>query len=164
MQEYVCIGKIVNTHGIKGELRILSHFEKKDLVFKKGASFFIGEEKKEFKVVAYRHHKIFEMVCFEGVQSINEGLLYKGKKVYVAREDLNLLKDDYLYEDLIGLAVYEGSREIGKVIDVWDSNGNVLLEVQYKKTYYIPLKSTYIKKIDLEQQRIITSKGSELIL
>ena len=80
------------------------------------------------------------------------------------RKDLNLLKNDYLYEDLIGLAVYDEEKEIGKVLEVWNAKGNVLLEVQYEKNYYIPLKSDYIKKIDLEQHKIITSKGSALIL
>ena len=164
MKEYVYIGKIINTHGIKGEVRILSHFEKKELVFKNGMSFYIGELKKEFKVVDYRPHKNFDMVTFEGIQSINDVLVYKGKKVFVKRKDLNLLKNDYLYEDLIGLAVYDEEKEIGKVLEVWNAKGNVLLEVQYEKNYYIPLKSDYIRKIDLEQHKIITSKGSALIL
>ena len=97
MKEYVYIGKIINTHGIKGEVRILSHFEKKELVFKNGMSFYIGELKKEFKVVDYRPHKNFDMVTFEGIQSINDVLVYKGKKVFVKRKDVNLLKNDYLY-------------------------------------------------------------------
>ncbi len=164
MSEFVCIGKIVNTHGIKGEVRVLSDFEKKELVFKKEMTFYVGELKKEFKVVGYRHHKMFDMVIFDGVHSINDVLEYKGKKVYVKREDLKLLKDDYLYEDLIGFTVYDEDKEIGNVSEVWDSKGNVLLQIKYEKYYYIPLKSEYIKKIDLENHKIITSKGSELIL
>ena len=42
MNDYVCIGKIVNTHGIKGELRILSDFELKNKVFKKGVNRYVG--------------------------------------------------------------------------------------------------------------------------
>ena len=56
--ELVRIGKIVNTHGIKGELRILSDFEFKDKVFKKGVKVYVGKKKKEFIINSYRFHKI----------------------------------------------------------------------------------------------------------
>ena len=62
MNDYVCIGKIVNTHGIKGELRILSDFELKNKVFKKGVNLYVGPEKQEFTITEYRHHKMFDMV------------------------------------------------------------------------------------------------------
>ncbi|MDE5539223.1 MAG: ribosome maturation factor RimM, partial [Bacilli bacterium] len=55
--EYVYLGKIVNTHGIKGEVRVLSDFERKDLVFKKGFALFIGEKKEKHIINTYRRHK-----------------------------------------------------------------------------------------------------------
>ena len=65
MNDYVCIGKIVNTHGIKGELRILSDFELKNKVFKKGVNLYVGPEKQEFTITGYRHHKMFDMVTLK---------------------------------------------------------------------------------------------------
>ena len=73
---YRYLGKIVNTHGIKGEIRILSDFEKKELVFRPDFEIYIGEEKKKEIIQTYRHHKNFEMNTIQGYQNINEVLKY----------------------------------------------------------------------------------------
>ena len=73
-EEYIYIGKIVNTHGIKGELRLLSNFKYKNKVFLQNRKIYIGEEKKEEMIKSYRHHKIFEMITLYGYDSINEVL------------------------------------------------------------------------------------------
>ena len=54
--EYLYIGKIVNTHGIRGEIRILSNFKYKDRVFKKDIPIYIGKEKDREVISSYRHH------------------------------------------------------------------------------------------------------------
>ena len=59
--ELVYVGKIVNTHGIKGELRIISKFERISDVFKVGNEIYIGEEHIKEKIASYRHHKQFEI-------------------------------------------------------------------------------------------------------
>ena len=164
MNDYVCVGKIVNTHGIKGELRILSDFELKDKVFQKDINLYVGPEKREFTITGYRHHKMFDMVTFDGVSNINEVLDLKGLLVYVKRETLNMEADTYILSDLIGLAVYDKDKKIGTVKDYYLDNGNTLLAVDGPKEFYIPLKSHYIKKVDIKNQKIITEGGSDLIL
>ena len=162
--DYVCVGKIVNTHGIKGELRILSDFELKNKVFQKDINLYVGPEKQEFTITTYRHHKMFDMVTFKGITNINEVLNLKGLLVYVKRETLNLDNDSYILSDLIGLDVYDKDKKIGTVKDYYLDNGNTLLDVLGKKEFYIPLKSHYIKRVNLQDKKIITEGGSELIL
>ena len=162
--DYVCVGKIVNTHGIKGELRILSDFELKNKVFQKDINLYVGSEKREFTITTYRHHKMFYMVTFKGITNINEVLSLKGLLVYVKRETLNLDNDSYILSDLIGLDVYDKDKKIGTVKDYYLDNGNTLLDVLGKKEFYIPLKSHYIKRVNLQDKKIITEGGSELIL
>ncbi len=164
MNDYVCVGKIVNTHGIKGELRILSDFELKDKVFQKDINLYVGPEKREFTITGYRHHKMFDMVTFAGISNINEVLDFKGLLVYVKRETLNMEVDDYVLSDLIGLTVYDKDKKIGTVKDYYLDNGNTLLAIAGSKEFYIPLKSHYIKKINIKDQKIITEGGSDLIL
>ncbi len=164
MNNYVCIGKIVNTHGIKGELRILSDFEYKDKVFKTGVSLFIGPLKKEYTINSYRHHKIFEMVTFVGYNNINEVLDLKGELVYINRDILEMNEDTYLLNDLIDMEVLDKEKILGVVKDYYLDNGNTLLEVRGKKNFYIPLKSNYIKRVDTKNKKIITNNGGELIL
>ena len=162
--DYVCVGKIVNTHGIKGELRILSDFELKNKVFKKDVKLYIGPEKKEFIITGYRHHKMFDMVTFAGITNINEVLSLKGLFVYVKRDILDIANDSYILSDLIGLDVYDKDKKIGTVKDYYLDKGNTLLDIVGQKEFYIPLKSHYIKNVDTKNKKIITEGGSDLIL
>ena len=164
MNDYVCVGKIVNTHGIKGELRILSDFELKTKVFKKDVNLYVGPEKQEFTITGYRHHKMFDMVTFAGITNINEVLSLKGLFVYVKRDILDIANDSYILSDLIGLAVYDKDKKIGTVKDYYLDKGNTLLDIVGQKEFYIPLKSHYIKNVDTKNKKIITEGGGDLIL
>ena len=77
---FVCIGKLINTHGIKGEVRIISDFKYKDIVFKKGNSIII--DKISYEIVSYRKHKNYDMLMLLGINSINEAELLKDKLEY----------------------------------------------------------------------------------
>ena len=128
--EFINIGKIVNTHGIKGELRILSDFRHKDKVFKIGMKFYVGKEKEEFTVNSYRFHKIFDMVTFKGFNNINDVLYLKGRQVYINKEDLVLDDGEVYIEDLIGYDVIIGEKVLGKVTGVmYNSKANDILKV-----------------------------------
>lgn len=128
--EFIRIGKIVNTHGIKGELRILSDFRHKDKVFKVGMKFYVGKEKEEFTVNSYRFHKIFDMVTFNGFNNINDVLYLKGRPVYINKEDLVLDDGEVYIEDLVGYDVIIGEKVLGKVTGVmYNSKANDILKV-----------------------------------
>ena len=81
--EYIYIGDIVNTHGIKGEVRIISDFKFKDQVFKKGIKVYVGRFKDELIINSYRTHKIYDMVTFEGINNINDVIIYKGIDILI---------------------------------------------------------------------------------
>lgn len=162
--EYIWIGKIVNTHGIKGELRIKSDFERKDLVFKKGFNLYIGEEKKKETITSYRVHKDFDMVTFEGYRDINEVLKYLKRNVYINRDDLKLDDKEVLLEDIIGMEVEDNQEIIGKIKDYVYNNSNILLVVSGGKNFYIPYKSNYIVKIDKENKIVYTKNARDLML
>lgn len=162
--EYVYIGKIVNTHGIKGELRIKSDFERKDLVFKKDFSLYIGSSKKKEVIDSYRVHKNFDMVIFKGYSNINEVLDYLKCDVYVLKSDLNLKDDEYLLNDLIGMEVKDSEKIIGKVIDFVYNNSNILLVVMGVKKFYIPYNSNFIISVDKKNKIINTHNAKDLIL
>lgn len=162
--DYIFIGKYVNTHGIKGEIRIISDFEKKEKVFKIGNDLYLGKNKNKFKIKNYRIHKNYDMVVFENIDSINDIISLKGSNVYFLKKDLHLKPDEYVYEELIAMDVYDNNIYIGKVQDYININSNTLLEIIGEKKFYIPLKSVYIKEIDKKNNKIITNNGSDLIL
>lgn len=162
--EYVLIGKIVNTHGIKGELRIKSDFLMKERVFKKGMSYYIGKDKILEKVASYRHHKDFEMVCFEGYDNINQVLKYLKSNVYVKKDDLCLKDNEYILEELIGFQVIENEEVLGKIQEIMYNSSNVLLYVKAEKNFYIPNNSHFIKKVDMLKKEVIVENTKGLIL
>lgn len=161
--EYVYIGKIVGTHGIKGEIRLISNFDKKDKVFVIGNAIYIGNEKTKMIINSYRVHKKYDMITLDGIDDINDVLKYKGFKVYVLRSDLNL-DDDYILDDLIGMTIVSDGKIYGIVEDIFDNNGNTLLQVSFEKKYYIPYNSDYIKRVVLESKIIDVENVKDLIL
>lgn len=160
----IYIGKIVNTHGIKGEVRLLSNFEEKDLIFKEGFKVYIGSMNEEETINTYRHHKQFEMISFKGINDINLVLKYKGKKVYINKDDLNLKDDEYLLEDLIGMKIINNEEQLGTVTDIYDTKAGKLLYISFAKNYYIPYNSNYIKQVDVRRKEIQTENVKDLIL
>lgn len=150
--KYLCIGKIVNTHGIKGEVRILSNFKFKSKVFSKYSKIYIGKEKKEKVISSYRVHKQFDMITMEGITNINEVLQYKGSFVYINRDDLVLDDGEYLDEDLIGLDVFVGEELVGKVVRI--DKGRYQDQIVVNKggiLYLVPYVCDIIKQINLEE-------------
>lgn len=89
------IGKYVNTHGIKGEIRIKSDFSRKDLIFVPNFKIYICN--KEYIINNYRIHKDYDMVTLKGINNINDIINLKGNDVYIEKNDIN---DTFLEEDL----------------------------------------------------------------
>ena len=158
--DLVYVGKIVNTHGIKGELRIKSDFEKKELVFKVGNKIIIDNS--EHIIRSYRYHKIFDMITMDEYDNINDVLCFVGKNVYVSRESLKLSDNDYLLNDLIGLNVVFNDTVYGIVKD-YSNDSNPLLQIEYDKIYYIPINSNFIKSVDLVNKNIIVDNIEGLL-
>lgn len=137
------IGKITNTHGIKGEVKILSDIKYKELVFKKNQELIINND--TLIINTYRTHKNYDMITFVGINDINDVLKYKGKNVYANIEK----KEDIMFkEDYIGMNIYT-DKKIGEVIDVVNNGAQDLLVIKYNnKKIYIPNVDSFIKKID----------------
>lgn len=157
---YIYIGKIVNTHGIKGEVRILSDIEYKKEIFKKGNSLYIGKEKIKMTINTYRVHKNFDMVTFNGINDINEVLKYKGGSVYIKKEEVNI--DGYFDSELIDFEVYT-DRIVGKIVSIRNHGVQKLLEIQGKKLYLVPKVESFIKNIDFENKIIYINNIKGLI-
>ena len=147
---YIYIGKIVNTHGIKGEVRLLSNFRYKDKVFIKGMNIYIGKDKVCEVIDSYRHHKQFDMICINGYNNINDVLKYNGLNVYVNRDDIKLDNNCYLDEELVGLNVIIDNNMVGKIKKIEYGYKQVMFVVKCeKKDCLIPYVSDIIENVDL---------------
>lgn len=154
--ELVYVGKIVNTHGIKGEIRVKSDFELKSRVFEVGKEIVIAN--KTYVIASYRVHKGFDMITLEGFDDINQVLPFKGKGLFIRRDYLDLGDKDYILEDLIGCDIILNDEVLGRVTD-YQTGMNQLLIVNFNnKTYYIPLNGDFIKSVDASNNKIFVNE------
>lgn len=158
--EYVCIGKLVNTHGIKGEVKLLSNFEYKNKVFVVGMNFYIGEDKEKVTVNSYRHHKVFDMVTFKEYNYINDVLKFKNKLVYVLKPDLALDNNLILDRDYIGMNAYYEGVLVGKVNDIINNNGYKLMLIGTK---FVPFNKEFISSVSVTKNELILKNVEGLL-
>ena len=150
--KYVYIGKIVNTHALKGEVRLLSSFEFKNKVFVPSKKLYIGMNYNEEEIETYRKHKNFDMIKFKGIDYINDVLKYKGCYVYVNEDDLNLSDDEILVSEYPLYEVYNDEELVGRISEYRNDNGNEMIRINDK---FIPYNKDFITKIDKANKKII---------
>lgn len=152
----IYIGKIVSTHSIKGELKIISDFEYKDKVFVVGNTLVINNV--DYKIRTYRKHKNYDMVTLNYYKDINEVLFLLKNKVYFKEEDLKLSDEEVLDSELLEYTVESNNKENGKVLEVFfASKDNKIIRVQLDKEYLIPYNSPMLEKIDKKNKKIIVN-------
>lgn len=160
--DYIYIGDIVNTHGIKGEVRIMSNFERKNLIFKQNFPIYIGNNKEKQIINTYRVHKNFDMLTFNDICDINDVLLYKGEKVYILRSDLD--ENFHIKNDLIGFDVICNDNNVGKVAYFFNNNAYDLMVIKNSlKSNIVPYLSQFIDKIDYDKKMIYICNMEGLI-
>ena len=110
------IGKIINTFGIKGELKIYSESDFIEYRYRKGAIIYI--DNKQHIVSSFRNHQNMVLITIDDIKDINMVLQYVGKDIYASNDDLPVLdEDEYYLDDLVGLKVYTTENEFIGVID-----------------------------------------------
>lgn len=147
---FVYIGKLVNTHGLKGEVRIISDFKYKNLVFKSGNEIIINDTK--YTIESYRHHKMYDMITLKDIKTIDDALNLKGLNVYIDRDNYEF--DGYLDEDLIGLSVYDNDIYKGKIVEILKNDLYTILVIDGIKKHMVPNIPEFIKRIDLENNKV----------
>ncbi|MBP5550940.1 MAG: 16S rRNA processing protein RimM [Bacilli bacterium] len=142
--EYFLVGSIVNTHGIKGEVKVksetnLDRFEKGNMLYlKKGSKYM------QIKIDSHRTHKSMELITFNGLTNINDVLEYKGCNLFVKHED----SDTLYYEDLIGKDIVVDGKVVAKVKDIREVPQGIILECEADgKTKFIPYVDAFIKEV-----------------
>ena len=153
------VGKIVNTFGLKGELKIVSSFEMKEKVYKVNNKLRINN--KDYLITNIRIHKNNYLVELNNIKDINLIEYLKGYDVYFNEEDLNLLDSEYLISELINYEVYDNDELIGKVTN-YELGINPLIKVNDK--FYIPVNGNYIIKVDKTNKKVIGTNLKGLIL
>lgn len=157
--EKLKIGKIVGTHGLKGELKVRSNSDFADERFKRGNEVIISYQNQDivFEVITSRIHKGNYLISFKGNQDINLVEKYIGCFVYGYKDEELLDDDEYFYDDLIGLQVVStDGKVIGPVTSIYDNSRHDILNVDYHgKNVAIPYVDAFIKEVDLDKEIIM---------
>ncbi|MFN3871059.1 MAG: ribosome maturation factor RimM [Aquificaceae bacterium] len=159
--QHVIIGKVKDTYGLRGELRVEpylegKHWRKLKRVFLKRK----GGDYVPFPLEFVKSHGKDIILRFEGYSHISQVEGFKGAKIFLPKKELPKRgKDEYYYFELYGLDVYtEGGKFMGKVTGVWEQKPYDLLEIEEGKLY-IPFVGALVKKVDLKKGRVIVDEA-----
>ena len=127
---YFNVGKIVNTQGLQGEMRVLSVTDFAEERFKKGNRLALFDKKDQFvmdvEIASHRKVKNFDIIKFKGMYHINDIEKFRDFSLKVAEEDLSDLEDgEFYYHEIIGLEVYENDVLLGTIKEMMSGLSNV---------------------------------------
>jgi len=154
MEKFLAVGQIINTHGLKGELKIypltddIRRFRKLEKVFIDGV---------EKKVVWCKLQTDRVILKIEGIDSIEQAQKYKDKYIEISREDAVPLEEGtYFVADLIGCTVYDTEgRNLGVVYDVLKTGSNDVYWIKEGKELLIPALRDIVVEVDVDHSKIV---------
>lgn len=155
--EYITIGKINNTFGIKGELKVESYTDFVSERFKKNSTIYIGEDHLPFEVKSCRDHNGILLLTLKDHEDINLVEKYKGLIIYKNKEDIKPLKDGYYFRDIAGLDAYVNNELKGKVIAMEEGLKYNFMRVKKNndnKEVLVPFLDNFVISVDLENKRV----------
>ena len=154
MKEILRVGKIVNTHGLKGEVKVIpltddpKRYNELEFVLIDGI-------KRNIEGCKYQKDRV--IVKIEGINSIEEAEKYKNKYMEIPREyAVPLEEDTYYIADIIGCIVYDTEgKNLGEVYDVIQTKNNDVYWIRKPKELLIPVLLDIVTDIDVENKKII---------
>jgi 16S rRNA processing protein RimM len=165
--EYLAVGKIVNTHGVHGEMKVLplttdiSRFDYLKIVWVENN----GGLTEHF-VKKVRYHKNFVLITLSGIDTLEKASEYKNCYIKVNREYARPLEEDeYFIADLLDCDVYQEAVFLGKVTDVLQTAGNDVYVVSGDKygEILIPAIVSVVLDVDIEGKRILVKLPEGLV-
>lgn len=154
MEQFLTVGKIINTHGIRGEVKIKPTTDDVNR-FKSLKEAYIDEKEIFISGCKFQPGKV--ILKIEGIDSIEEAEKLKNKLIKVKREKaVQLPKDTYFAVDIIGCEVYEETgNKIGTVDDIIYTGSNDVYWVKGENEVLIPALKDIVLEIDINNKKII---------
>lgn len=148
MNNLIKIGVFVNTHGLKGEIRLLSKYDYQAELQINNALFI---DKKKFTIRSTRKHKNFTLITFKEINNINDIEHLKGKDIYAEK-----ISEDIEVPEYIGYDVFQKEKKIGKVIDFIEQGSIYSLVVEKIEggINYLPMVEQFIDLIENDKLHI----------
>lgn len=168
MIPYFTLGVIVNTHNLKGEVRVVPHYPKfpykklKKVFVKHFGQFLILEVEK------IRPHKKFWLLKFKGHDKIDDVAKFKGEAMFIeSKKAPRIDRGHYYWEEIIGCQLYNHRNEhYGKVVDILPSAGHPVYVVDTGKSYekMVPAAKEFIEKVNVKKKKIFLTEAALAVL
>ena len=147
--QYIEAGEIVNTHGIRGEVKVLCWLDDPEMLCEFERCRING---KEYIMDQVRVQKTCNLVKIKGIDTMEAAQAMRGKIIELYREDID---DEVIFAaELIGMEVFAGGESIGKIREVLDYPGNSIYVVKGHYEYMIPAVNQFILSTDMEANRM----------
>ena len=151
-KQFLEAGKIVGTHGLKGEVRIDPWCDSAEFLSRFSRLFY--KDGTEIRVKSAKVHKNITIVHLEGVDTVEAADSLRGRIVYISRDDVRLPEGVYFIQDLIGLSAVDADDEsivYGKVTDVIQTGANDVYQISSGgKDYLIPKIPEVVTEVDTD--------------
>lgn len=155
------VGKIVNTHSLRGEVKVISSTDFEEQRFEKGTELLItrgNQVVKEVTVESYRTHKNNLLVKFVGIDSIEEAEKLKNLQIKIDSDNIGELEEnEFYFHEIIGCEVLdENGKSLGEISEILTPGANDVwvIKSQNGKEILIPYIEDVVKKIDVENKKI----------
>lgn len=146
---YIEAGEIVTTHGVRGEVKVLSWLDSPEMLCEFDRCRISG---REYAMDAVRVQKTCNLVKLRGVDTMEDAQKLRGKTMELYREDIS---DELIFaSELVDVEVYADGACIGKIKEVLDYPGNSVYVVQGEREYLIPAVKEFILSTDLEKNQM----------
>ena len=147
--KYIEAGEIVTTHGVKGEIKLLTWLDSPEDLLDFDRCRIDG---KEYTMESIRVQKTCNLVKLQGVDTMEGANLLRGKVLELYREDID---DEIIFAaELVGMEVFADGENIGKIKEVLDYPGNAVYVVKGQYEYMIPAVKEFILDTDMEANRM----------
>ena len=165
-QPYLEIGKIVGTHGVRGEVRVQPWCDTPEFMKQFKTLFLQKNGEKEVRVLACRPHGNVVILKLQGIDTVEQAAALRERVLFMRRADAHLDESQVFIQDLLGCAVLDADDETivyGVLSDVSKTGANDVWHIKDKtgKEYLIPAIPDVVISMDLdaEQIRIRPLKG-----
>ena len=147
--QYIEAGEIVNTHGIRGEVKVLCWLDDPEMLCEFDRCRING---KDYTMEQVRVQKTCNLVKFQGIDTMDAAQAMRGKTIELYREDID---DEVIFAaELIGVDVYSDGQFVGKIKDVLDYPGNSVYVVKGEHEYMIPAVKAFVLSTDVDGNRM----------
>ena len=146
---YIEAGEIVTTHGVRGEVKVLSWLDSPEMLCEFDRC---RIEAREYVMDAVRVQKTCNLVKLRGVDTMEDAQKLRGKTMELYREDIS---DELIFAaELVDVEVFADGASIGRIKEVLDYPGNSVYVVQGEREYLIPAVKEFILSTDLEKNQM----------